>query len=143
MPDVCFSGWFRVIDFIRYFLIYQYSVVRLMFWEIYQDISLLDAITTDFFHIPLKIERTTILYQKFPDFELATTFFSFACSRHTNKCKHLVFLKLKNILYQKNYLTKFGKNSQSCLLQSMDADTSGFQVMLHFYGNFQKLVLYC
>ena len=42
---------------------------------------------------------------KFPDLEFATAFLSFVCIRHINKCKHLVFLKLK-ISATKKYISQ-------------------------------------
>ena len=39
-------------------------------------------------------------------------------------------------------MTNFAKNLKG-FLQSMDMEASNFQVRLHFYGNFQKLVIYC
>ena len=52
--------------------------------------------TRDFFQISLKIENTLFYYQNFSDTFLIAGLLSFACSKHINKWKYLIILKLKN-----------------------------------------------
>ena len=85
-----------------------------MFWKIRQEISLSDLNMTDFFEISLKIERTPLYYQNFPDPLLITVLLSFACSRHINKCKYLIFVKFKNISQWKRFQTIFAENWKGC-----------------------------
>ena len=65
---------------------------------------------TDFFEISLKIERTPLYNQNFPDPLLITALLSFACSRHINKCKYLIFGKFKNISQLKRFNAIFAEN---------------------------------
>ena len=81
-----------------------------------------------------KLKRPPFYYQNCPDSEFATALLYFACSRHINKCKYLIFVKLKNISQWKIFLTNFTKNCKGRILRSIDRETSNFQVTLHFYG---------
>ena len=42
-----------------------------------------------------------------------------------------------------DFCQMFLKIERTVILWSMDTEASNFQVRLHFYGSFQKLVPYC
>ena len=80
------------------------SFVRLIFWKIWQEISFSDVNMTGFFQFFLKIERTAL------NPEFSTALLSFACGRHLNKCKYLIFANLTNISLWKRFLKNFAQN---------------------------------
>ena len=96
-----------------------------------------------FFKFCWKLKRPPFYCQNFPDPEFSTALLSFACSRHINKCKYLIFVKLNNISQWKRFSTNFDKNWKRRHFMVNVHRSLNFQLRSHFYGNFQKLVLYC
>ena len=95
-----------------------------------------------FFQISLK-KDSHFAIKTFQILKFSTALLSFACDRHINKCKYLTFLKLKISANEKKIFQILLKIERGAILRSMDTQASNFQVRLHFYGSFQKLVLYC
>ena len=84
-------------NIVTYLLLYQvFSHVLVLRFVRLMEISLSDVNTADFSQILLKNERP-FYYQTFPDPAFAIALFYFTRSRHINKCKYLIFVKLNNI----------------------------------------------
>ena len=69
-----------------------------------------------FFKFCGKLKGTLFYYQNFPDPEFATALLPFTCSRHINKWKYLIFVKLNNISQWKRFLTNFAKIKKASIL---------------------------
>ena len=61
------------------------------------DISFRCSNNRCFFKFHIILKGQPFYYPNFSDPEFTTALLSFACSTHINKCKYLIFVKLKNI----------------------------------------------
>ena len=113
-------------NIITYFLLYQVfsHVLVLVFYD-----NILENIV-GYISFRCKHEETLFNFVEngmdhhftinFPDPEFATALLSFVCSRHMNKCKYLIFVKLKNISQWKRFLTNLLNIEGAPILRSTD-----------------------
>ena len=109
------------------FLCISICFVQLIFWNMQKEISLSDT----------NAKISPFFYQNFPNREFATALQSCTCNRYINKCKYLIFVKLKKINQLKRFLTNFAKNWKG-FLRSMDTEASNIQIRLHILVTFRN-----